>query len=99
MTQSEFEAALDARFTKIREMLLKTKAAEYAETADHFSNLKAIGRTRSRTPAQVCCDLMAKQLVGVFRIADGTLDAKYLEEKLSDCINYLCILDAISKEQ
>lgn len=101
MKHETFDAILEDRLTKTREVLGKKKA-EYA-TADRLHNFKRAAAITGETPAQVCVGFMVKHTVSVLDIVDEFArgskgKSELIDEKIGDAINYLILLEAILKE-
>lgn len=92
--------------------VLSTKSAEYATDEDKLHNFKRAGAMQNCTPEKALVGMWAKHLVSILDIVDniekndGFVDMydgydEYLakvEEKVTDAINYLILLEALIKE-
>ena len=98
MKNHQFEAVLESRIMKIRDVL-KSKAKEYA-VGDRMYNFKRAAEIGRTTPEKALIGMFLKHLVSVLDMVEGNIVATpYLvEEKIGDAINYLILLEAMMVE-
>lgn len=102
MTAEEFDMIVERRINKIKDTLL-SKAEEYAGKTERLHNFKRGAAMTGQQPAQVCVGFMVKHLVSVFDIIDDLSlgDGRRLchfDEKVTDAVNYLILLEGLVKE-
>ena len=106
MTSAEFDDILAMRIDKIR-TVLSSKAVEYASSSDRLHNFKRAAALSGRTTAQALVGMWTKHLVSVLDIVDEDahyagplpISRAFIDEKISDAINYLILLEAILIER
>ena len=98
MTATEFERIFEEQVERSRIVLLN-KANEYA-TEDRLHNFKVAAALEGKTPEQALAGMMAKHTVSVYDMAEsGQLyPIELWQEKITDHINYLFLLNAIVRE-
>ena len=98
MTATEFERIFEEQVERSR-MVLVNKASEYA-TEDQLHNFKVAAALESKTPEQALTGMMAKHTVSVYDMAESGLayPIELWQEKITDHINYLFLLNAIVRE-
>lgn len=98
MLSDDFNNIIDARIKIIRKTLQK-KGAEYASTLDRLSNFKQAAALRQTTPLDALGGMVAKQIVSIFDmiLTFTPSEPNYLlwDEKITDVINYMILLDAL----
>ena len=103
MNRKEFAILLgeiQARTTN----LLALKSAEYSTDVDKLHNFKRAAEKRHTTPEEALMGMKLKHDVSVDDLVDnvakGILPSEaLLEEKITDSINYLILLEALIKER
>lgn len=79
--------------------ILRAKGADYAPGTDALSAFKATASRLGMTEAEVLGVLMDKHYTAVLRyIADNELASESLYSRITDLINYLVFLYAMSME-
>ena len=98
MTATEFERIFEEQVDRSR-MVLVNKACEYA-TEDRLHNFKVAAALEGKTPEQALAGMMAKHTVSVYDMAESGLayPIELWQEKITDHINYLFLLNAIVME-
>ena len=98
MTATEFERLFEEQVERSR-MVLVNKASEYA-TDDRLHNFKVAAALEGKTPEQALAGMMAKHTVSVYDMAESGLayPIELWQEKITDHINYLFLLNAIVRE-
>jgi|SRR5665213_750950 len=102
MTDSEFSTLLDLRTWKMKE-ILGSKAKEYAR-GDRLHNFKRAAHALRCTPERACVSFWIKHVVSILDMVDdldsGNINTVALwNEKLSDGINYLVLLEGLIMER
>lgn len=102
MTGPEFEKVLQARFEKAKQ-LLSAKSSEYAR-GDKLSNFKKAAGLLGKSPEEALMGMLAKHLVSVGDFCQDVTAGRVIpyalwEEKITDVINYMVLLDAIITEK
>lgn len=100
MNAKDFNELFEKRVSQCRNMLVK-KADEYASDTDQLHNFKVGARLLDTTPEKALFGMMAKHLISVMDlINDPSKATQYLiNEKISDNINYLILLEALLTER
>lgn len=98
MTATEFERIFEEQVEQSR-IVLVNKAGEYA-TEDRLHNFKVAAALEGKTPEQALAGMMAKHTVSVYDMAESGLayPIELWQEKITDHINYLFLLNAIVRE-
>ena len=98
MTATEFERIFEEMVERSR-IVLVNKASEYA-TADRLHNFKVAAALEGKTPEQALAGMMAKHTVSVYDMAESgqPYPIELWQEKITDHINYLFLLNAIVRE-
>lgn len=98
MTATEFERLFEEQVERSR-MVLVNKASEYA-TDDRLHNFKVAAALEGKTPEQALAGMMAKHTISVYDMAESGLayPIDLWQEKITDHINYLFLLNAIVRE-
>ena len=98
MTATEFERLFEEQVERSR-MVLVNKASEYA-TEDRLHNFKVAAALEGKTPEQALAGMMAKHTVSVYDMAESgqPYPTELWQEKITDHINYLFLLNAIVRE-
>ena len=98
MNKTNFERLFEEQVNRSRSVLL-SKAKEYA-TEDRLHNFRVAAALEGKTPAQALAGMMAKHTVSVYDMAESGLayPIELWQEKITDHINYLFLLNAIVRE-
>lgn len=100
MDSKTFEKLTDEQFDRCRDILC-TKATEYA-TEDRLHNFRVAAELRGCTPEQALAGMMAKHTVSVYDMCEATAEETFpvelWQEKITDSINYLLLLNAMVRE-
>ena len=98
MTATEFERIFEEQVERSRSVLI-SKAKEYA-TEDRLHNFKVAAALEGKTPEQALAGMMAKHTVSVYDMAESgqPYPIELWQEKITDHINYLFLLNAIVRE-
>lgn len=98
MTATEFERIFEEQVERSRTVLVN-KAGEYA-TEDRLHNFKVEAALEGKTPEQALAGMMAKHTVSVYDMAESgqPYPIELWQEKITDHINYLFLLNAIVRE-
>lgn len=99
MTSERFEKLLDEQLELCRSVLC-SKAAEYA-TEDRLHNFKVAAAVRGNDPKQALAGMMAKHTVSVYDMCASGRDypMELWQEKITDSINYLLLLNALVRDE
>lgn len=99
MKSSDFDALLQNRLNQIQ-IVLGSKAKQYAVGDDRLYNFKRAAEILRITPQQALCGMMAKHIVSVLDLIEGSNEPTegMIDEKVGDAINYLILLEAVLKE-
>ena len=98
MTTTDFERIFEEQVERSRSVLVY-KAKEYA-TEDRLHNFRVAAALEGKTPEQALAGMMAKHTVSVYDMAESGLayPIELWQEKITDHINYLFLLNAIVRE-
>ena len=98
MTTADFERIFEEQINRSRSVLV-SKAKEYA-TEDRLHTFKVAAALEGKTPEQALAGMMAKHTVSVYDMAESGLayPIELWQEKITDHINYLFLLNAIVRE-
>ena len=98
MTATEFERIFEEQVGRSRSVLI-SKAKEYA-TEDRLHNFKVAAALEGKTGEQALAGMMAKHTVSVYDMAESgqPYPIELWQEKITDHINYLFLLNAIVRE-
>jgi len=84
-------------------IVLHSKSVEYSTNTDKLHNFKRAGEKRHTTPEDALMGMKLKHDVSIDDIVDNITkelpSMKMLEEKITDSINYLILLEALIKER
>jgi hypothetical protein len=96
----DFEQVVDRQY-KMCWTTLVEKAREYADDQDRLRNFKIAAGLQGSTPRQALGGMLAKHLVSIFDLINETECAPthVWDEKLTDAMNYLLLLRAITVEE
>ena len=103
MTPERFEQIVDARLAHCQKVLT-AKGEEYSRDGDRLHNFKKAGRKLGETPEAALLGMNVKHTVSIDDIVTdleaGELPTtKALDEKISDAINYLLLLEGLIVER
>ena len=98
MTSTEFERIFEEQVERSR-IALVNKASEYA-TEDRLHNFRVAAALEGKTLEQALAGMMAKHTVSVYDMAESgqPYPMELWQEKITDHINYLFLLNAIVRE-
>ena len=98
MNTTTFERLFEEQVNRSRSVLV-SKAKEYA-TEDRLHNFKVAAALEGKTQEQALAGMMAKHTVSVYDMAESGLayPIELWQEKITDHINYLFLLNAIVRE-
>ncbi len=99
MDIARFDAILDRRMKETMKVLA-SKGGEYA-TGDRLHNFKATAAMLGQSPEMALMGFLAKHITSVIDIPNRgrSFTRETIDEKIGDCINYLCLLEALLIEQ
>lgn len=109
MNHTEFNKLLD-EIIKRTTSVLASKSAEYSTVNDKLHNFKRAGKMLQCTPEKALVGMWTKHIISILDIVDaidnnqGFIDEDYdeviakVEEKITDALNYLILLEALIKE-
>ena len=84
---------------KVCQATLTKKRKEYAIGVDRLSNFKVAGKLQRCSNEAALGGMLAKHIVSIYDgIDSGNLTEEQWEEKLTDGINYLLLLEGLIKE-
>ena len=103
MNHKDFDMLVKKRFVSCLK-LLQNKSDEYSRGYDKLHNFKKAARSRNITPERARDGMMLKHLVSIDDIINdidqGKLPTRQtLNDKISDTINYLVLLEAMITER
>ena len=104
MTSEKFDEIVESRLEKCRGVLAK-KGVEYSQDSDRLSNFKRAADFECEEPEMALRGMLTKHIVSVYDMVDNiefddVLPPKeLLSEKITDCINYLMLLEALIEER
>ena len=98
MNTTTFERLFEEQVNRSRSVLV-SKAKEYANE-DRLHNFKVAAALEGKTQEQALAGMMAKHTVSVYDMAESGLayPIELWQEKITDHINYLFLLNAIVRE-
>ena len=99
MKQEQFEQIIEAQLQRVRDVLLM-KQKEYA-TEDRLHNFRTVSILRGCTMEQALGGMLSKHTVSIYDMIESGKEyaPEQWDEKITDHINYLCILKAITEER
>ena len=99
MTSERFEKLLDEQLELCRSVLC-SKAVEYA-TEDRLHNFKVAAAVQGNDPKQALAGMMAKHTVSIYDMCATGEDYPLIlwQEKITDSINYLLLLNALVRDE
>ena len=94
-----FDELLEEQMERSRSVLC-SKGKEYA-TEDRLHNFKVAAALEGKTPEQALAGMMAKHTVSIYDMCESRehYPTATWEEKITDHINYLLLLNAIVREK
>ena len=100
MNSEQFEKILYARMQKM-EMMLATKAREYAKEGDRLHNFNQAAKFQNITPDQAAWNFLVKHLVSLqdMIMGGGAYSQAQWDEKIGDSMNYLVLIEAIVSQR
>ena len=104
MNPKEFDRLLNRRIRIIKRVLL-SKNKEYATLHDKLHNFKRAGKMLQCTPETALIGMWTKHVISILDIVDKIENEKeypsrkILNEKITDSINYLILLEALIVEK
>lgn len=102
--KSQFDLVRGARCKKI-EVILGSKAKEYATDTDRYHNFRVAARMANTTPEKALKGMMLKHEVSVNDLIEWSESAperiteELIDEKIGDNINYLILLEGLLRER
>lgn len=100
MDSKTFETLMEQQFDRCRGILCQ-KAKEYA-TEDRLHNFHVAADLRGCTPEQALAGMMVKHTVSIYDMCEATQNEVFpielWQEKITDSINYLLLLNAMVRE-
>lgn len=99
MEMQEFDELVEVQIAKICEVL-KSKSKEYS-THDKLHNFKVAARLKGETPRQALMGMMVKHTVSIYDMgmSNDQFTTAQWDEKITDHLNYLILLKAITVEE
>ena len=99
MNQKEFDALLNQRLAKIKD-ILQSKGTGYSFNNDRLHNFKVAARITGESSPQALWGMALKHLVSMEDLIKGRLENTRgnVDEKLGDMINYLILLEALFED-
>lgn len=105
MNHAEFNKLLD-KILKRTTSVLASKSAEYSTNIDKLHNFKRAGAMLQCSPEKALIGMWTKHIISILDVVnklDGnnriqTSKFPMIEEKITDAINYLILLEALIKE-
>ena len=96
LTDEQLESLIEERIKKCKDVLLK-KSEEYSSDSDRMRNFNTAGRMLGMPPYRVAFMYMVKHFESVYEIVvnDQPTSPALWEEKITDLINYLLLIDAM----
>jgi hypothetical protein len=104
MFNSKFQVFLAKRLTKIKKTLDK-KSIQYATEFDRLHNFKRAGSMLNCSPERALIGMFSKNMISILdmiddiEIGDGTPAVDLFDEKITDAINYLILLECLMIER
>ena len=98
MNSKTFEQLCEEQFDRSKKILLG-KNDEYSAGGDRLHNFKVAAELQGTTMMQALAGMMAKHTVSIFDLCRDGGSLKMWEEKITDHINYLLILNAMVREK
>lgn len=100
MNNEAFNKSIEDQFKRCK-VLLGVKAGEYAADDDRLHNFKVAADLQGVDPKNALAGMMAKHTVSIYDMAnsDSISSRELWNEKITDHINYLLLLNAILDEE
>lgn len=100
ITPAEFDSIIENQ-VKVSQDLLVQKSAEYFGAVDRLHNFRVIAALTGQPMREVLAGMMAKHTASLYDLLySGFMHDKHLwDEKITDHINYLLILQAVLYEE
>ena len=103
MTIEKYNAAIDEQITRCK-TLLTSKRGEYATDVNPLNNFNRAGDLLYKTPVGALSGMMAKHTISVYDMMNDhekgvRFNKDKWDEKITDHINYLLILQAILEDE
>lgn len=99
MNDREFEKIVDRRLSIVQK-ILTSKTKEYATDKDRLHNFKRSSEVLGVSPAKSCFAYFTKHLVSIMDMVDFRRPSQLaIDEKFTDAINYLLLLEALLVER
>lgn len=100
MNSAEFNDIINHQIELSTSVLIK-KAGEYATDGDRLHVFRRAAALRGETMREALAGMMLKHTVSVYDLVemDKVPSEEYVEEKLTDHINYLLLLKAVLEEE
>ena len=103
MREAEFKELVKQRFCKCQDLMLYVKGPEYTtySNPDRLANFKRAGDIQECMPEAALVGMWMKHIVSILDIVDewekeNIMPSKeMLQEKITDAINYLVLLEAL----
>ena len=97
----QFEIVLQERIKKIQETLVE-KAKQYQRNDDRYHNFRKAAASTGKPPEQCLWGFCLKHIVAlddyINDLPDKRMPQEQWDEKIGDIINYLILLEAMTKE-
>ena len=99
MKTERFNAIIEKQQERCMDVLVN-KAKEYA-TEDRLHNFKVAAELQRTTPINALAGMLAKHTVSIYDMcrSDQTYPKEMWDEKITDHINYLLLLKALTVEE
>ena len=99
MKTERFNAIIEKQQERCMDVLIN-KAKEYA-TEDRLHNFKVAAELQGTTPINALAGMLAKHTVSIYDMcrSDKTYPKEMWDEKITDHINYLLLLKALTVEE
>lgn len=100
MNSQEFNEVVEEQLEKCKS-LLTAKGREYSTEQDKLHNFKVAAELQGKTQRQALGGMMAKHTVSIYDMIQSVNDfaAPVWNEKITDHINYLLLLQGIVTEE
>lgn len=100
MDAQEFEKVFERQVAMCRTVLLD-KAREYADDVDRLRNFKIAAGLLESTAREALAGMLVKHVVSLYdlMLSDVCADTLKWDEKITDAMNYLFLLRAITVEE
>lgn len=98
MNLQTFERLCDEQIERCKELLID-KNKEYATETDVLHNFRVAAEMQGISVKQALAGMMAKHTVSIYDLCRNGGSIITWEEKLTDSINYLLLLNAMVRER